>query len=42
MQYLIRAWPTIIELLSVYKRLREFEKMIEVKIEEDKIESSSE
>ena len=42
MQYLLRAWPTIIELLSVYKRLREFEKMIEVKIEEDKIESSSE
>ena len=42
MQYLLRAWPTIIELLSVYKRLREFEKMIEVKIDEDKTESSSE
>ena len=37
MQYLLRAWPTIIELLSVYKRLREFEKMIEIKIEKDKI-----
>ena len=28
MQYLLKAWPTIIELASVYKRLREFEKMI--------------
>ena len=28
MQYLLRAWPTIIELLSVYKRLREFELQI--------------
>ena len=42
MQYLLRAWPTIIELLSVYKRLREFEKMIELKMENDKLESSSE
>ena len=25
LQYLFRAWPTIIELASVYKRLREFE-----------------
>jgi len=25
MQYLLKAWPTIIELLSVFKRLREFE-----------------
>tara|TARA_A100001011_G_scaffold364970_1_gene416220 strand:+ start:1824 stop:2792 length:969 start_codon:yes stop_codon:yes gene_type:complete len=25
MQYLLKAWPTIIELMSVYKRLREFE-----------------
>ena len=29
MQYLLRAWPTIIELASVYKRLREFENKIE-------------
>ena len=29
MQYLLRAWPTIIELASVYKRLREFEIKIE-------------
>ena len=32
MQYIIKAWPTIIELASVYKRLREFES----KINEDK------
>ena len=32
MQYLLKAWPTIIELASVYKRLREFE----TKINEDK------
>jgi len=32
MQYLLKAWPTIIELASVYKRLREFES----KINEDK------
>ena len=25
MQYLLKAWPTIVELMSVYKRLREFE-----------------
>ena len=25
MQYLLKSWPTIIELLSVYRRLREFE-----------------
>ena len=28
MQYLLKAWPTIIELASVYKRLREFESHI--------------
>ena len=28
MQYLLKAWPTIIELASVYKRLKEFENMI--------------
>ena len=28
MQYLLKAWPTIIELASVYKRLREFENEI--------------
>ena len=34
MQYLLKAWPTIIELASVYKRLREFEASI---LEDDKI-----
>ena len=31
MQYLLKAWPTIIELASVYKRLREFESKINQK-----------
>ena len=31
MQYLLKAWPTIIELLSVFKRLREFEQQIKDK-----------
>ena len=29
MQYILKAWPTIIELASVYKRLREFENRLE-------------
>ena len=33
MQYLFKSWPTIVELASVYKRLREFEKAIEANIE---------
>jgi len=28
MQYILKAWPTVIELASVYKRLREFESKI--------------
>jgi len=36
MQYLLKAWPTIIELASVYKRLREFEASI---LEDDKIKA---
>tara|TARA_A100001011_G_scaffold374351_1_gene434746 strand:- start:744 stop:1745 length:1002 start_codon:yes stop_codon:yes gene_type:complete len=36
MQYLLRAWPTIIELASVYKRLREFENKIEKNIKDQK------
>ena len=24
-QYLVRSWPTIVELISIYKRLRAFE-----------------
>ena len=33
MQYILKAWPTIIELASVYKRLREFE----YKIKQDEL-----
>ena len=33
LQYLFNAWPTIIELASVYKRLREFESQIDLMIE---------
>ena len=29
MQYLFNSWPTLIELASVYKRLREFEQKLE-------------
>ena len=29
MQYILKVWPTVIELASVYKRLREFESKIE-------------
>ena len=36
MQYLLRAWPTIIELASVYKRLREFENKIQKNIQDEK------
>ena len=36
LQYLFRAWPTIIELASVYKRLREFENKIEKNIQDEK------
>ena len=28
MQYLLKSWPTIIDLVSVYKRLREFERQL--------------
>ncbi|MBD1174757.1 putative transporter [Pelagibacterales bacterium SAG-MED01] len=38
MQYLLRSWPTIIELASVYKRLREFEsQIIEKELIDEKI-----
>ena len=32
LQYLFKAWPTIIELASVYRRLREFENQINISI----------
>ena len=35
MQYLFRSWPTIVELASVYKRLREFERQIEANMDAD-------
>ena len=38
MQYLLKAWPTIIELASVYKRLREFEFKIK---EEDLVDEKA-
>jgi peptide/bleomycin uptake transporter len=38
MQYILKAWPTIIELASVYKRLREFEHKLENDEITDKIE----
>ena len=39
MQYLLKAWPTIIELASVYKRLREFEDKLKSSQEDITIES---
>jgi len=33
LQYLFKSWPKIIELASVYKRLREFEKEIKLKVD---------
>ena len=39
MQYLLKAWPTIIELASVYKRLREFEDKLKSSEEIETIES---
>ena len=40
MQYLLKAWPTIIELASVYKRLREFEEKIKISEETSDIETN--
>jgi len=39
MQYLLKAWPTIIELASVYKRLREFEDKLKSSQDDVTIES---
>ena len=30
MQYILKAWPVLIELASVYRRLREFENKIKI------------
>ena len=40
MQYILKAWPTIIELASVYKRLREFEYKLENEDIDDTIKTS--
>ena len=37
MQYILKAWPTIIELASVYKRLREFEYKLQIESSESDI-----
>ena len=42
MQYILKAWPTIIELASVYKRLREFENRIKTSIEESEADEITE
>ncbi len=39
MQYILKAWPTIIELASVYKRLREFEYKLQVDGSESEIKT---
>ena len=39
MQYLLKAWPTIIELASVYKRLREFESKLKLSEETSTVET---
>ena len=42
MQYILKAWPTIIELASVYKRLREFESKIKTNIQESEVDEVTE
>ena len=42
MQYILKAWPTIIELASVYKRLREFEAKIQTNIKESETNPKTE
>ena len=39
MQYILKAWPTIIELASVYKRLREFEYKLQIEGSESEIKT---
>ena len=39
MQYILKAWPTIIELASVYKRLREFEYKLQIESSESEIKT---
>ncbi len=39
MQYILKAWPTIIELASVYKRLREFEYKLDIEERDEKLKT---
>jgi peptide/bleomycin uptake transporter len=39
MQYILKAWPTIIELASVYKRLREFEYKLQIEDSKSEIKT---
>ena len=38
MQYILKSWPIIIELASVYKRLREFESKLKLSEETTTVE----
>ncbi len=38
LQYLVRSWPIIVELISVWKRLNEFEKRLESNKEKEKLQ----
>ena len=37
LQYLVKSWSTIVELISVWKRLREFEEKLKNNLDEDKV-----
>jgi len=39
MQYILKSWPQIIELASVYKRLREFESKLKLSEETATVET---
>ena len=37
LQYLVKSWSTIVELISVWKRLREFEEKLKNNLDDDKV-----
>ena len=39
LQYLVRSWSTIVELISVWKRLSEFEARLKYNSEESTVEN---
>ena len=41
LQYLVRSWATIVELISVWRRLREFEIRINKNIKESKLNQTT-